>query len=120
MAPDRSFSKASLQSLWCLSRKTVPLPLPLPFPIDLPLMTKPLYQHLSKPAHLIMRFEALWSVDLAPRRSHAKTIRQLLQQLQPVTKDAYEPSFARCSGLSATVVHTTMEVVDSEGSWPDW
>ena len=90
---------------------------PLPFPIASSLMPS---SKRTDPCHATFRFEAVWSIAIARQRSREPIVAQLLKQLQPEVRNVYQPDFAKKVGFLSSIVHCSMEEVDSDGSWPEW
>lgn len=72
------------------------------------------------PSSTTIRLEAVWTLTVGHRRSHAKTVARLLKLLRPELKNNYQPTNAKLSGHYAKLVHCTMEEADSEEAWPVW
>jgi hypothetical protein len=74
----------------------------------------------SEPSRTLLRFEAVWSVTIAKKRTHNQLVRKLKALLQPSVKGSYAPTLTGKTGHAATVLRTSMEELDLDGSWPDW
>ena len=74
----------------------------------------------SEPSRTLLRFEALWFVTIAKKRTHNQLIRKLKGLLQPSVKGSYAPTLTGKTGHAAVVLRTSMEELDLDGSWPDW
>jgi len=70
------------------------------------------------PAFATLHFQAVWTVNIAYKRSAEMILRRLKKLLRPKLGRGYEPSMGSVSGYQAEVLWWSME--EGEELWPDW
>lgn len=78
----------------------------------------------GRPLFVILRLEALWSVDIAHARFITNCLTRFIKKIPKMPKHDYVPSYGGKGGYEARLI--SMSIEDSfkkpeiEGPYPDW
>lgn len=77
-----------------------------------------------RPLFVIVRFEALWTVNIAYARFVTKCLKTFTSKIPGMPKNDYQPAYLNNGGYEARLISVSIE--DSfntpalEGCYPDW